>query len=827
MTTTRFQLTITTRRLTVFASVASLVMTPLLSSTVAAAEGAQVLDEITVMSTRRVTDLQSTPVAVTAINEERMKDLFMHDLGDIALVTPNFSAAQITGFNAAGFAIRGASQTDILVYWEPPVGVLVDDFVVPHMQTQLLEPYDIESVEVMRGPQGTLFGKNTTAGAVSVRTKRPEMNDFGFDGSILGGSYGRVELRGALNIPIVDDKLSFRLAAMSQESDGYYENGKNSSNVTGFAGGFGDYVGDGRDLGGDESISARAKLLWTPTDKLDILFQYEYLKDEGDTPPAVNETDPASAQLFNTFGLLGVTGGDPLDQAGVTFYDEITSGTHVGQSTGLNLSGGHQIDVDGYYLNIDWEFGNYQLTSITGYREQDSNLPSTYAGEVGNAALHSVFDATRDDHRETFQQEIRIASNYDGPFNFVTGVFYQTDETSFNVLQYLGIVNLFGTAAPGIIGDTDPLIISNNQDMDSIAGFFDASFDINDTWTVAGGLRYTHEEKDFFSRPGTVIVAYGETPGAYPFDPNDTSAYPCDVTNPFDCQTDSETWNEPTYRLLVSNQFNDDLYGYLSFAHGFKSGGYSDQAGSALSVPLAVTRYDPEEADSLELGLKADLWGGRARLNTALFYTEYTDMQRATIVTTATGLQETVVFNAAEVTAWGAEFEATVLLVEGLTLNANLGYLNTEYDKFELDLDFDPATPPTPLSGNDVTRSPEWTAGLDLVYDIQLGNIGDLHAMAGVYYEDESVFYYAVDLPSAGFPGGTPVPEFNTEIEDHTLVNASLTYTHSSGIWYASVFGKNLTDERYKNASQYVGGLWTFSTYAEPRVYGIELGVSL
>jgi len=798
MTTTRFQLTITTRRLTVFASVASLVMTPLLSSTVAAAEGAQVLDEITVMSTRRVTDLQSTPVAVTAINEERMKDLFMHDLGDIALVTPNFSAAQITGFNAAGFAIRGASQTDILVYWEPPVGVLVDDFVVPHMQTQLLEPYDIESVEVMRGPQGTLFGKNTTAGAVSVRTKRPEMNDFGFDGSILGGSYGRVELRGALNIPIVDDKLSFRLAAMSQESDGYYENGKNSSNVTGFAGGFGDYVGDGRDLGGDESISARAKLLWTPTDKLDILFQYEYLKDEGDTPPAVNETDPASAQLFNTFGLLGVTGGDPLDQAGVTFYDEITSGTHVGQSTGLNLSGGHQIDVDGYYLNIDWEFGNYQLTSITGYREQDSNLPSTYAGEVGNAALHSVFDATRDDHRETFQQEIRIASNYDGPFNFVTGVFYQTDETSFNVLQYLGIVNLFGTAAPGIIGDTDPLIISNNQDMDSIAGFFDASFDINDTWTVAGGLRYTHEEKDFFSRPGTVIVAYGETPGAYPFDPNDTSAYPCDVTNPFDCQTDSETWNEPTYRLLVSNQFNDDLYGYLSFAHGFKSGGYSDQAGSALSVPLAVTRYDPEEADSLEL-----------------------------IVTTATGLQETVVFNAAEVTAWGAEFEATVLLVEGLTLNANLGYLNTEYDKFELDLDFDPATPPTPLSGNDVTRSPEWTAGLDLVYDIQLGNIGDLHAMAGVYYEDESVFYYAVDLPSAGFPGGTPVPEFNTEIEDHTLVNASLTYTHSSGIWYASVFGKNLTDERYKNASQYVGGLWTFSTYAEPRVYGIELGVSL
>jgi iron complex outermembrane receptor protein len=299
------------------------------------------------------------------------------------------------------------------------------------------------------------------------------------------------------------------------------------------------------------------------------------------------------------------------------------------------------------------------------------------------------------------------------------------------------------------------------------------------------------------------------------------------VTNPFDCQTDSETWNEPTYRLLVSNQFNDDLYGYVSFAHGFKSGGYSDQAGSALSVPSSATRYDPEEADSLEFGLKADLWGGRARLNTAIFYVEYTDMQRATIVTVASGLQETVVFNAAEVTAYGLELEGTALLSDGWTLNANIGYLNTEYDKFELDLDFDPTTPPTPLSGNDVTRSPEWQAGVDLIYDFQLGNLGDVRAMAGVYYEDESVFYYAVDLPSAGFPGGTPVPEFNTVLEDRTLVNASLTYTHSSGMWYASLFGKNLTDEIYKNSSQYVGGLWTFSTYAEPRVYGLELGVTL
>ena len=131
-------------------------------------EQALQLEEVTVTATRRVTDVQTTPVAVTAIDSEKFDSMFAADIGDVALLTPNFSAAQITGFNAAGFAMRGASQTDILVYWEPPVGVIVDDFVVPHMQTQLLDPYDIESVEVLRGPQGTLFGKNTTAGVVNV-----------------------------------------------------------------------------------------------------------------------------------------------------------------------------------------------------------------------------------------------------------------------------------------------------------------------------------------------------------------------------------------------------------------------------------------------------------------------------------------------------------------------------------------------------------------------------------------------------------------------------------------------------------------------------------
>ena len=427
------------------------------------ADNSLVLEEITVTATRRVSDLQTTPVAVTALSGQELDNLFAHDIGDVALVTPNFSAAQVTGFNAAGFAIRGAAQTDVLVYWEPAIAVFVDDFVIPHAQTQLLEPYDIENVEILRGPQGTLFGKNTTGGVVNVRTKRPVMNEFHADASVRVANYGRVEPRLALNIPLVDDKLSFRLAAMSQKSDGYYRNGKVSPGQQ--------HPPSNEKIGGDDVISARAKLMWEPSDYLRILFQYEYLKDRGDTPPAVNETDPNSPQAWNFIGFPGITGGDPLDQAGVSFRDFIAG--PGSETTGLFLTDGHQIDVDGFYINLDWEFGNFILSSVTGKRDQDSKLPSTYTGET----YASLFDASRDDQRETFQQELRLASYFEGSFNFVAGIFYQEDETSFNVLQYLGLLDVFGIGTPGVLGNDNPLIITNNQDMDSLAGFFDGTWE--------------------------------------------------------------------------------------------------------------------------------------------------------------------------------------------------------------------------------------------------------------------------------------------------------------------------------------------------------------
>lgn len=774
---------------------------------------AAALEEVMVTATRRAeTDIQTTPVSVSALTSRDIQELVPRDLGDISVQVPNFIAGKQPGFKAAAFAMRGVGTTSIIVYQDAQVGVTVDDFVLPSVQTQNLEMFDIEQIEVLRGPQGTLFGKNTTGGVINVKTKRPQLDETTIE--LIGKveEYGRYEGRFALNYGT--DTLAFRAAGAYIKSDGFYENGAEYGPVTAFDPAS-PYLGetgrgDGDDVGGDDSFSGRFKALWQPAENFSALLQYEMIRDRGDSPPSVNTTPRNAPVVFNSLGFTQDRG-DAIKNGAVTNRD----------SALLHMSDGHVLDIDGLYLNMDWTVGEYTLSSVTGYREQDSELPNTYTGEVGP---NSLFDANRQDERETFQQELRIASDFNGGFNFVAGAFYQSDETTFCVNQVLGFLDLLGLGSANFgdptFFDQNPQVLCNAQDAENWAVFGDFTYDFAERWSFGGGVRWTSEEKEWTGRNQVFYQSLG---GGFdpsvtwrdfsePLDAADFRRYPTGVVR------DKESWDEPTWRATVSYDVSDAMFSYFTYSRGFKSGGYNDQTGTSgvPITPASAAPTDPEIADSFELGVKSDLWDNRLRLNVSAFYVEYSDAQRDLVASFENEFggtfQETRFFNAADMTAAGLEVEFTAAVTDNLTLRGNLGYLNTDYDEFTADTDFD-GIDDVDLSDEDVNRAPELQWSLDAIYDHSLFG-GQVRWQGNVNYVDDAIFTYSVVSP-----------QFHGRTDDRTLFNASVTYTENEGRYFVRLYGKNLTDEEYRVGELPVADLWTFAYFGEPRIIGLEAGV--
>lgn len=764
------------------------------------------IDEVIVRASKRETNLQSTPIAVSALRAEDVNSLVARDIGDVAVLAPNFSAAKVTGFNAASFAMRGAGQTDIIVYSDPQVGVAIDDFIVPHVQTQLLDIFDIEQVEVLRGPQGTLFGKNTTAGMVTLRTKRPELDETDVKLNVRLAEYGREEIRVAINVPVTD-KIAIRASGLFAESDGYYKNGADRVDTAAFVT-TGPSAGDGRSLGGEDVFSGRFKVLYEASDNLTALFQYEIIRDNSDAVPSINES-PDTFVWSSVFGLSQLSG-DPLNNAGSTDRDD----------QNLSMSLGHQVDVDGYYLNLEWKLGSGTLTSITGYREQASLLPSTYTGTTGN---FSLFDANRADNRETFQQELRYTSELDGPFNYVTGAFYQTNDTVFCVTQLLGFLDLFGLS-PAAYGapaldtlENNGQVLCNSQDATAEAVFLDGTYDFSDRLTLSAGFRYTWEEKSWTGRNqvhyellGGAFDANLNAAAVGPLGAADFSKYPTGVLS------DNKDWNEPSYRATLSYQNTDNIFTYLNYSHSFKSGAYNDQVGTT-GAPLTanlIKPTNPETADSIEIGVKSDLLDNQLRLNLALFNVDYEDAQRQLAFSVGAS-QETRFFNAAEVNVKGIELEATWMpsSIEGLTVMGNMAYQDGNIDKFEADQNLDGTISATEVyTGRPLTRTPELSGALQVSYASTYDSGLEGRGVVTIAYEDEQVFNYS-DISRAN----------DTMLDSKTLVDVSYQISDLEKDYSLRFYVQNVTDERYRVSSQPVAALWVFSQYGPPRTAGIEM----
>ncbi|WP_165322901.1 TonB-dependent receptor [Rhizorhabdus phycosphaerae] len=812
------------------ALMAALVAGPALAQTAAEApQASEVVDqgglqEIVVTATRRSTNLQSTAIAISAVDESLIRQSSPRNIGDLAAFVPNFSAATITGFNAASFSIRGVGQNNIIVYFEPPVAVLVDDFVVPSVQTQLLDTFDVAQVEVLRGPQGTLFGKNTTGGAVVVKTKRPELGVTSVEGRLQAGSFGTVIPQAAVNIGF-GETLAFRGVIGYTKSDGYYKAGGCFGPVTPFATGeiatkFAGRsgCGDGRPLGGQEAWNGRAKLLWEPGDSFSALLQYEMLRDRSDSVPAVNFTPASNAFLFHSLGLGSTPNrnSDPLDNAAISNR----------QGGLVKMRNGQIVNVDGVYLNMDYKTDIGTLTSVSGYRSQRSRLPNTYMGTAPVAAdgtILSLFDAQRDDNRKTYQQELRFASSFEGPFNFVAGGFYQKDNTTFCVAQLLGFLDLASGGLPFGNWNDNPYILCNAQRSRSKAAFFEGTFKITPTLTLTGGARYTWEKKTWFGRQQ--VFAQQLTGG---FDPSIALGSALDA-NVFDYPAGviqvRDSVKEPTWRISLGWQATRDIFAYATYSRGFKAGGFNDQIGSFhpfvnadgsdnnAAFAAAASATKPEKADSYEAGVKTELFDRMLRFNLTGFYVEYNDLQKQIVVPLTVGGQQfqvTRFFNAAKATVKGLELETTLVPTRGLTLRGLLGYQDGKYDSY---------TTPIPagydLSTAPLDRLPKWQWTLDATYEVPVGDY-KLQFNGSANYVARNLFTQSITSPAE-----------NTYLNARTLLNASVTVAQADDKYYLRLIGRNLSDKRYITAAQVVGGLWSNGQYGAPRYYGLELGFKL
>jgi iron complex outermembrane receptor protein len=800
--------------------------TPAFAQTTEVASDETGLSEIIVTATRRDSNLQTTPIAITAVDQTIIEQASPDNIGDLASFVPNFSAAKITGFNAASFAMRGVGQNNIIVYFEPSVLVTVDDFVMASVQTQLLDTFDVQQVEVLRGPQGTLFGKNAIGGAVTVKTKRPDLSSFGAEFRLAAGSFKSYSGNAAVNIPIIQDQLALRLVGGYEYSDGFVRNGACYGPVVTFlttppalpattakfVGRSG--CGDGSRVGGADVYNLRAKLLWEPSDNFDALLQYEMIRDSSETPATVNETPVNGGGRFFLFDALNVgsrgnKSTDPLNNGGVSNR----------QDGLMRMQDGHVVNVDGVYLNMNLDVGMGTFTSITGWRSQRSRLPNTYTGQAPVAAdgsVLSLFDATRDDDRKTWQQELRFASDLGGAFDFVAGGFYQRDEADFCVNQLLGFLDLTGGPLPFGAWNDSPYLLCNAQKAKSTAVFAEGTFKVTDKLSLTAGGRYTWERKTWRGRQQVFIPALG---GA--FDPSIKIEQPLDASvynYKAGVVTVRASDNEPTYRISASYKASEDTFLYATYSHGFKGGGFNDQIGgfgpfgadlAAFATAAAATK--PEKADSYEAGVKTQFLDNRARLNLTGFWVDYSDLQKQIVVPIVVNGQPNQVtrfFNAASARVKGLEAEATLIPTDGLTLRGVLGYQDAKYRKYAT-----PIPAGYDLSKAPMDRAPKWQWSVDGTYSSPVSGNLKLAVNANVSYVGQNLFTQSIaDVRD------------NTFLRARTLLNGSITLADLDDKYSLRLVGKNLTDKRYETASQVVGGLWTFTLYGPPRYFGVEAG---
>jgi iron complex outermembrane receptor protein len=701
-----------------------------LGLTTAGVAVAQSADVITVTAQRREADLQTVPAAVTAIQPEVLESRKIENVLDLQYQAPNLSLAVNTGTaSGARIFLRGVGEDESRVSADPAVGVYVDGVYVGRQVGALFDLVDLERVEVLRGPQGTLYGRNSNGGAVKLVSRQPE-DENSADLQTTLGNYGRLDFRGIGNLAF-SDTTALRVSALYRNRDGFHELTPN-----------GDFAGGTLDVGDVETVAWRASLRHEFNAEWDAVFTLDQTLD--DSEPVPDSADPrndADGDLFTIEPLPGTT------------CSVLTPGNF--QPIGCFLGYSSEVDSFGAALTVTGDVGDFTFQSLTGYRTMEDEL----ASRIG----FPYFQSTDQDQ---FSQEFTLTSDFDGPTNFVAGLFFYSEDVQLDTTFVFDFELGVDTSAWALFGQV--------------------THDFTETLTLTAGARYTDETKDI----DAANASFG---------------------GPF-ARSESANFENITYNISLQNQFTDTVMGYASFATGFKSGGWSPDC---FSTAACFQPVEEEEVETFELGLRSILAEGALRFNATYFFNNYEGLQ---IGATVPGLGFTR-FNVDETEIQGLEIEADWAASDNLDVFAVLGWLDGEYTSVNIDqagglTNSGAACPGGVVTiecalGLELKNAPSYKGTIGFVYTTDFAQ-GELTLNGDVSFEDESW-----SLVANGPPHALTNPD--------PLLNGRIAYAPDNARWRVALWGRNLTDEEYGRAAT----AGQFSVFAAPPLeWGVDLGVS-
>ena len=745
------------------------------------------LEVITVNARRRQESMQETPIAVSAFSAKELERRGIESTQDLDRVTPSLQFAtsgQLSGNNSAAVVfIRGVGQLDPTSSVDPGVGIYIDDVYMGRSAGGAMDFKDIASVEVLRGPQGTLFGRNTIGGAVLVRSADPS-EDFGGKARVRIGEDNLREGFVAVDLPVSDELLT-RFSAGMRKRDGYVTR-----------------EFDGQDLGNDNTYTLNGTVLYKPSDEFKLTIRGDYTdEDEHGSPfvfAGVNEQAPVAAIVSVAAGCPGATipfaplvPGDPRFGApNVPNIDDARCANDF-QNKGPYTNGGtapveSSLTAWGLSAAMEWEINQqYTVKSISAYRSTE------WRGirDADNTPLELITTDVASES-EQFSQEFQVLYEND-KLSGIAGLYYFDESSDDRLSIFLGFPPsppVIGSLLAGGPGTRDLQVI--RLETESYAVFTEWAYSLSDDLSLSAGLRYTEDDKRF---QGTIMNLFpSSAPDPSPLPTLATSeGGPLFIFNKLFSDTYSATTGSASARYKLADNINT----YLSYSSSFKSGGFNSRYNAPTPGNLPIS-FGEEEVNSWEVGIKADVTNN-LRINAAAFMSEYKDIQlifRQGVVP--------LLFNAGSASIDGFELEFTYIPTHNLMIEGGFSYLK---DKIDSVTNIDGAAA-TITPDNSLPLTPEWQGNIGAAYAIEVGDNYELTSRIDVSYTDSQYF-----------------DSSNTEIvaqsDAVTYVTASIKLDNLVSYWDVTFGINNLTDERFLeqgNASLETLG-YAEAIYARPR----------